>query len=385
MGTKRKSEEPEAITADKSITKKRKKKHHNKKNKENGASPHSKSSTDNSNSTDKAASSTSIQSRLAKLQRLTEELACTPESVREHLPEGGAQVVHAIAELGRTLACASLSSKQTDSSNPPSSSPPSSCSSNLLPPAPPIKDTTLETAVFTHPGTLGSGPTPPGKEVSYDRLEVLGDAYLELIATRLIWDQFKTLPAGRLSQARELLVKNETLAEYATKYGFDKRAKVPADYYSQPKRWLKTKGDIFEAYVAGVILSDPVRGFDQVKDWMTQLWLPKLREFQPVETQLNAKEELSRRVMSRGIKLQYVDEKPPVRKGGLQTFFIGVYLTGWGFTNQHLGSGTGLNKAIAGNEAAKQALANKPLIDEIHATKKAFDERNRLEREKAGT
>ena len=257
--------------------------------------------------------------------------------------------------------------------------------SSLLPPAPPIKNPTLETAAFTHHGTISSAQAVPGKEVSYDRLEVLGDAYLEVIATRLIWDQFKTLPAGRLSQARELLVKNETLAEYSVKYGFDKRARVPPDYVNQPKRWLKTKGDIFEAYVAAVILADPVNGFDLAEEWLTQLWLPKLNEFQPVETQLTAKEELTRRVMGKGIKLRYVDERPSVRNGGLQTFFIGVYLTGWGWTDQHLGSGTGLNKVIAGNEAAKRALANRPLIDEINAVKRAFDEKTRLQREEAGT
>lgn len=288
--------------------------------------------------------------------------------------------MHAIAELGRAFAYATPPETSKDPLNPNLS-----CSSSILPPAPPIKDPMLEAAAFTHHGVIGSGQATPGKEVSYDRLEVLGDAYLEVIATRLIWDQFKTLPAGRLSQARELLVKNETLAEYSAKYGFDKRARVPPDYINQPKRWIKTKGDIFEAYVAAVVLSDPVHGFDMVEDWLTQLWLPKLKEFQPVETQLTAKEELTRRVMGKGIKLKYVDESPPIRNGGLQTFFIAVHLTGWGWTDQHLGSGTGLNKVIAGNEAAKHALAKKPLIDEIHAVKKAFDEKTRIEREKAGS
>ena len=321
---------------------------------------------------------TSIRSRISELQKLAQELAAAPESVREYTGENGFHIVHAIAELGRAFADRppappkNVSRPQTLTSRPP-----------LLPPAPPIKDPILETAAFTHHGVIGSLQTIPGKEVSYDRLEVLGDAYLEVIATRLIWDQFKTLNAGRLCQARELLVKNETLAEYSVKYGFDKRARVPSDYASQPKRWLKTKGDIFEAYVAAVILADPVDGFELVEEWLTQLWLPKLKEFQPVEAQLTAKEELSKRVMGKGIKLQYVDERPPTRKGGLQTFFIGVYITGWGWTDQHLGSGTGLNKVIAGNEAAKQALANRPLIDEINAVKKEFDEKTRFEREQA--
>jgi ribonuclease-3 len=247
-----------------------------------------------------------------------------------------------------------------------------------------VKDKSLETAVFTHQGVVGTQRPDPSQEISYDRLEVLGDAYIEVIATRLIWDQFKALQAGQLCQARELLVKNETLAEYATRYGFDKRARVPPDQLNHPKRWEKTKGDIFEAYVAAIILSDPEHGVDFVEDWLTQLWLPKLKkDFRPAEITLDAKQELTKMVMGKGVKLNYVDEKPMVRNGGLQTFFIGVYLTGWGWTDQHLGSGVGLNKVVAGNEAAKQALANKPLINEIHAAKTAFYEKVRAEREQA--
>lgn len=168
-------------------------------------------------------------------------------------------------------------------------------------------------------------------------------------------------------------------------YGFDKRAHVPADYVNQPKRWLKTKGDIFEAYVAGVVLSDQRHGFETVEDWMTRLWLPKLKEIEPTQTTLDGKQQLSKKVLSKGVKLRYVDEGPPIRKRGLQTFFIGVYLTGWGWTDRHLGSGTGLNKAGAGDEAAKQALANRPLIDEIHAAKKAYDEKTQAVREEASS
>jgi ribonuclease-3 len=67
-------------------------------------------------------------------------------------------------------------------------------------------------------------------KTTYDRLEILGDAYIELISTKLIWNHYQRIPSGRISQLRELLVKNETLADYATKYGLDRRASVPHDY-----------------------------------------------------------------------------------------------------------------------------------------------------------
>ncbi len=145
---------------------------------------------------------------------------------------------------------------------------------NLLPPLPPIPSSALETAAFTHASLSNPNTT------SYERLEFLGDAYIELIATRLIYPAFPTLTPGRMSQKRELLVKNETLAEYAVAYGFDKRAKLPRDFWElgpgRGKLWTKTMGDIFEAYVAAVVLSDPVGGFETVETWLQALWNEKL-------------------------------------------------------------------------------------------------------------
>lgn len=219
-------------------------------------------------------------------------------------------------------------------------------------------------------------------EKTYDRLEVLGDAYIELISTRLIWENFPTLPAGKIAQARETMVKNETLAEYAIAYGFDRLLKTSSDIKSVSKRWTKVMGDVFEAYVAAAIIADPKGGLQAVESWLTQLWLPKLAEVKvPLASvtlaqgsKASFKDKLAATVMSRGIKLQYLEEKPRQREGGLVTSFIGAYLTGWGYEKKLLGSGSGLSKSEAGNEAALNALNNKPLIDQIAAKKREYDQ-----------
>ncbi|KAL4889139.1 ribonuclease III domain-containing protein [Aspergillus ambiguus] len=238
---------------------------------------------------------------------------------------------------------------------------------SVYPPAlPPVLDTTLERAVFTHPAMTNDVCA------TYDRLEILGDAYIELIATKFIWNTYQGISSGQISQIRELLVKNETLAEYATIYSLDRKASVPQEYLTQPKRWTKTKGDIFEAYAAAAILSDPENGYQNVEKWLIQLWAPKLsgRVVQPQV--LNAKESLAKKIMGKHVKLKYVDEREPIQpEKGRQTFFIGVYLTGWGWDNKHLGSGQGPSKAVAGNEAAQRALQNDSLINDIVSVKKA--------------
>ncbi|KAI5295238.1 hypothetical protein KEM52_001953, partial [Ascosphaera acerosa] len=201
------------------------------------------------------------------------------------------------------------------------------------------------------------------------------------IADRFIWARFSHLRTGRLAQIREVLVNNATLGAFAAAYGFDARLRCQQSYRELPKVWAKIKGDVFEAYVGAVIVADPLDGYARAEEWLAQLWGPKVAGFAREPPAKHCKEDLSKRIAGKGVKIRYVDESPAVRhKMGVQTFHIGVYLTGWGYTDEHLGSGTGRNKVEAGNEAAQRALDNHPLIDEIAAIKQAFDAKVREER-----
>ncbi|KIV80034.1 hypothetical protein PV11_07567 [Exophiala sideris] len=235
-----------------------------------------------------------------------------------------------------------------------------------IPPLPEISQQ-YENVVFTHP-SVNAQP-----RANYDRLEFLGDAYLELIASQLIYAKFSVLEAGRMSQVREDLVKNETLANYVVLYGLDKRLTQGDRLQRGPeKSWLKIKGDLFEAYVAAIILSNPTDGFDITKKWLSELWGPKL-DAQSAHPQVSSqsKVDLAKKIMGNGVKINYVDERDPVVHfgKGKETYYIAAYLNGWGWENRYLGSGEGLSRVAAGQAAAAAALSNKPLIDEIVAKK----------------
>ncbi|KLJ06434.1 hypothetical protein EMPG_09271 [Blastomyces silverae] len=318
---------------------------------------------------------TKTKSRLEKLRKLTRKLLSRPAQVQELLDGSESDVVVALGELDKALS----PKKPTPESSYYSQSPRVRLHSSSLqlhaqkklPPLPLVLDTQLQTAMFTHEG-IHNPNTASLSEKNYERMELLGDAYIEIMATRLVWDTFPRLPAGRLSQIRELLVKNETLAEYTTLYGLDQKLMVPPEIRNQAKTWTKVKGDLFEAYVAAVILSNRDNGVQLVEDWLTQLWIPKLEQIEKEKPVLRYKEELAKLVMDKGIKISYLDEKKAINHpGGLQTFFIGVYLTGWGHKSECLGSGTGLSKVIAGNEAARKALEN-PITQQAAAAKKAY-------------
>lgn len=159
-----------------------------------------------------------------------------------------------------------------------------STSTTTLPPLPPIKPQYQKTA-FCHKSLYTTSRELATSDLTYERLEFLGDAYIELFASRLIYESYSHLPAGRMSQVRELLVKNETLAELSRSYGFDQKIAVGAEIGELVrdsrgkgnKGYNKIVGDVFEAYVAAVVLSDfEGKGFEKAEAWCRELWEAKL-------------------------------------------------------------------------------------------------------------
>ncbi|KAH8677931.1 ribonuclease III domain-containing protein [Xylariales sp. PMI_506] len=278
-----------------------------------------------------------------------------------------------------------------------------------LPSLPPILDPVLEKAALTH-----SGMVQNTGEMSYERLEWLGDAYLYLMSSSLIYQTFPDLPAGRCSQYRELLIRNKTLSTYSQGYQLDKRARFPPEFNLEggsggssatASKKKKALGDIFEAYVAGVILGDSTQGLSTVAAWMKSLWSRELvaelqAEFkrsrrtpgQPTpdgaqdgsggrssfasqpQRNLDPKVHLSHTIGAKGIKITYRDEGEPKRdkKSGLPRYTVGVYLDGWGMQNYRMGFASALSKREAGAKAAQIALDNKKMMNGFQQKKKEF-------------
>ncbi|OIW27473.1 ribonuclease III [Coniochaeta ligniaria NRRL 30616] len=253
-----------------------------------------------------------------------------------------------------------------------------------LPPLPAVLDSDIEVASFTHPG-MAQRQT----DMNYERLEWIGDAYLYVISCGLIYATFPTLSPGKCSQIRETLVKNITLCDFSLRYGFDKRANFPAEFGldGRPggtkvsnKERTKVLGDIFEAYVAAVVVSDPTNGFARATAWLKALWAgtiaKQIREASSLEKkagELPPKTQLANLILAKGIKLRYEDAPGPSKKVSKDTraplYTINVYLDGWGETGKLLGWGTAPGKTEAGNKAAQCAMDNKKMI-QVYAERK---------------
>ena len=342
-------------------------------------------------------SSPSLAQRFAKTAELCSEVFTSPQLAAELAILAGQDIAEAALKIGQVVC-----SKQLPVSFSGSSLVKSELSSDLpkvpstiqhpenlaitLPDLPSVGDPSLAAVPFTHRCSAEKEGLP-GPEESYERLEFLGDAYVEVICSRLLYRKYPDLPPGRLSQIRELLVRNETLGSFALAYKFDERIVLPSSYTEgrgAPKKLLiKTFGDVFEAYVAAVILSDQQNGFAIAEAWLIQLWMPRLPGNEEYELPKNklAKQDLARKIMGKGVNVEYkVEEEQAIKKEGKIWYTVGAYITGWGWEHQHLGSGKALSIGEAGTRAAMQALLT-PLTAQIGAVKRVHDAKVKLERE----
>ena len=79
------------------------------------------------------------------------------------------------------------------------------------------KDISLYEMAFTHASYTNEHPNSP----SYDRLEFLGDAVLDLVIASYAYKNYPTLNSGQLSKVRALLVEGKTLTDFSeNRFGF---------------------------------------------------------------------------------------------------------------------------------------------------------------------
>ena len=246
-----------------------------------------------------------------------------------------------------------------------------------LPPLPRLSPGPMAHATFTHPSVTDSKMALTEHATSaldYERLEFLGDAYLEVFCTRLIFLRFQHLVVGKQNRLREELVRNRTLAEFSRRYNFRAQLRFEPGLIERGAAgtWEKILADVFEAYVAAVVLDDPVNGFATAEAWMIALWAPLIEDIEQgrsdldlVENAKNFKEILNSQIGSaKGVAINYeqIGEMWYTKDRSTQQYRIGCYVTGWGYEKALVGVGVGQSKREAGSHAAEQALKSDPNV-----------------------
>jgi ribonuclease-3 len=115
-----------------------------------------------------------------------------------------------------------------------------------------FRDEALLVKALTHATYANENP---GSGQDYERLEFLGDAVLDLLAARLLFDAFPHAPEGELSRRRARVVRRETFALLGERLGLAAHVRLGAGQQrSGGGASRRILADTFEALAGAVYL-----------------------------------------------------------------------------------------------------------------------------------
>jgi ribonuclease-3 len=185
-----------------------------------------------------------------------------------------------------------------------------------------------------------------------ERLEFLGDAVLELVSTRFLYDRFPEKPEGELTALRAALVNSNTLADVATAIDMN-------DYLLLSKGEAKDTGrarqfllaNALEALIGAIYLD---QGYDAAKRFIDTHVLPKIDDIVARRLWQDAKSAFQEKAQEfEGATPTYavIRETGPDHD---KHFVVGVYVR-----NNLVAQGDGRSKQEAEQEAARAGLAKR--------------------------
>lgn len=211
----------------------------------------------------------------------------------------------------------------------------------------PIDNPFIYVQALRHRSTLVDddfGPTD-----SYERLEFLGDAVLDLIVTEIIFDLFPEKDEGFLTKLRAKLVKGDTLAMFARELQLNELMLLADQVQGQGIENSKSiLSDVFEALIGALYLD---AGYKPVSQFVRKI-IDRHIEFDSVITTLdNYKSLLLEFAQARQMEIptySVIAERGP---GHDKTFEVEVYVD-----KRPIAKGIGKSKKEAEQKAARKAL-----------------------------
>ena len=184
---------------------------------------------------------------------------------------------------------------------------------------------------------------------SNERLEFLGDSVLSLLVSEYLFNKYKNLDEGMLTNLRSLLVNKKNFSEVAKDIGLGAFLKLSkGEEESGGRENPSLLADSFEALVGAIFLD---QGMDGVKAFVNPILLPKAEVFMQKNALKDPKSLLQEMVQSKkhdSPHYKVVSEQGPAHA---KTFTVGVYVD-----EKILGEGKGHSKQEAEEKAAEIAL-----------------------------
>lgn len=123
-----------------------------------------------------------------------------------------------------------------------------------------------------------------------ERLEFLGDGILNFLAAEALYARFPKQPEGVLTRMRARLVREETLAEFATQLQLGDCLKLGSgELKSGGHRRASTIADAFEAVIAAIYLD---AGIEASRSFVMRFLLPRFDTLEEVATEKDPKTRL---------------------------------------------------------------------------------------------
>lgn len=185
-----------------------------------------------------------------------------------------------------------------------------------------------------------------GVEESYERLEFLGDAVLQLSVTHFLFNQYPGLTEGEMAKVRAAVVNERTLAELARKMDLGPLVLLGrGEELTGGANKDSILSDVMESLIGAIYLE---AGFDVTKAMILELWVPLVRDRAIAPGEADYKTRLQEMLARIGKRPRYeITEEGPEHA---KVFSAAVFAEG-----QLLGKGAGTSKKRAEQAAAAAA------------------------------
>ncbi len=184
---------------------------------------------------------------------------------------------------------------------------------------------------------------------SYERLEFLGDAVLQMLTSRYIYLNFPTFPEGKMSRMRANIVCEGTLFQIAKKLEIDKFAYLgKGEELTGGRERPSILADMVEAILAAIYLDG---GIEKAREIIFDAYGDIINSAAEGKLNRDYKTALQEKLQENGsVKIEYhlVKEEGPSHN---KLFTMAVCVD-----NKILGAGSGKTKQEAQQMAAKEAL-----------------------------
>lgn len=213
--------------------------------------------------------------------------------------------------------------------------------------ATPVDNPFIYLQALRHRSTLALDEFGPAD--SYERLEFLGDAVLDLIVTEIIFDRYPQKEEGFLTKLRANIVKGDTLAMFSEKLGLSQLLLLAERARGQGIENSKSiLSDLFEAVVGAIYLDAGYRNASEFVQKVIQRYV----DFDQIITSLdNYKSLLLEFAQAHQLEIPTYHVVTETGPGHNKTFEIEVYVDG-----KPRAKGIGKSKKQAEQQAAQKAL-----------------------------